>query len=110
MSTTPTRNYAAEAVDIAAGTSRLLPERAHLQALAAQMESVLLEHRGLAQILAAVMVDTGQQNFFLPSDALADVERHRLNVVVTRHPRGMTGAVLVELSRRPAAGSNGRHQ
>jgi hypothetical protein len=94
------RNYAAEAVAILAGQSSLLPELAHLQALAAQTESVLKEHRLLSELLAAAMVDTGQQALFFPAADLERVRRLGINVAVTQNPTNSFGAVLVDLKRR----------
>lgn len=103
MSSEITRNYAAEAVAIATGQSRLLPEPEHLQALAAQMESVLTEKRLLIEILAAAMVDTGQAQLYFPAEDLARVRTLGLNVTIEKDPRNMPGAVIVALSKRPAA-------
>lgn len=95
------RNFASEAVAIASGTSTIFPQREHLQVLAAQMESVLAEHRLLTEILSAAMVDTGQSQLFFPAEALAHVRKHGLNVVITQNPKTAPGAVIVELSKRP---------
>jgi hypothetical protein len=101
------RNYAAEAVAIVSGTTSLLPEPAHLQALAAQMESVLKEHRLLTEMLAAIMVDTGQQQIYLPAEHLDRVRRHGVNVQITQNPKNAPGAVIVDLTRRPLAAPAG---
>jgi hypothetical protein len=107
-----TRNYAEEAVKILQGESRMLVELGHLQALAAQMESVLGEHRLLSQLLAVVLLDNGVEQMFIPAEPLADVEQKGLNVTVLKNPPRRPGAAIVALTRRPqitdAAGTPAR--
>lgn len=97
MTDTITRNYAAEAVAIAAGTSRILPEAEHLQALAAQMESVLKEKQLLIEMLCAAMVDTQQKVLYFPKEDLERVRTNAMNVVIQKEK---TEAYTVTLSRR----------
>lgn len=97
------RNFVTEAMAIITGESRILPEPEHLQALAAQMESVLKEKQLLVECLCAVMVDTQQKQLYFALDDLERVRAGGINFVV--EPVKQTGAFIVRISRRPTAPS-----
>lgn len=97
------RNYAKEAVEIVQGQTRMIPEPEHLQAMAAQVESVLRDNKLLLNVIAAAMVDTNQSALYFPAEALANVEQQQLFLAFERNPGGRDGAMLITLKRRPAA-------
>lgn len=78
------RNWAAEATAIASGESQRLPEREHLQALAAHAEQVIRHSMKLGEIVLALMLDNGVQQLPIPGGILHSVRARRLSLEI--HP------------------------
>lgn len=76
------RNWASEAQAIAAGESRLLPEREHLMALAQHAEAAIRHQLKLGEILLAIMVDNGFQRLPIPGGLLHSVRARRLGLEI----------------------------
>jgi hypothetical protein len=102
MSDDVQRNYLNEAMAIIGGQSRIIAEADHLRALAAQQESILREHRLLAEVLAAILIDVNQPSIVLAAADLTQRQDKILDVRITQNHKEK-GAVLVDLCRRPMA-------
>jgi hypothetical protein len=82
------RNWNAEAVAIAAGESRLLPQREHLQALAQHAEQSIAKTIKIASILIAFMVDNGFEKVPVPGGLLSFVRGYGLDIQPLRREDG----------------------
>ena len=82
MSDEITRNWPVEAAAIAAGESRLLPEREHLIALAQHAESAIRHSVQLGEIVVAIMADNGVQQLPMPGGLLHSVRSRRLGLEI----------------------------
>lgn len=76
------RNYASEAAAIAAGESRLLPEREHLVALANHAEQAIRHSIHLGEIILAIMLDNGVKQLPMPGGLLRSVRARRLGLEI----------------------------
>jgi len=82
------RNYAQEAAQIVAGQSRLIPEKAHLLAMAGQVQSAAMNVETLAKSLAAVMVDNDLVTMTLPKELFDEVAKRQAGIQIERRPDG----------------------
>lgn len=69
-----TRNWAAEAAAIASGESQIIPEREHVQALAAHAEASIAKTLKMGSILTAFLVDEGLMKVHMPAACLDRVK------------------------------------
>lgn len=89
----PPRDYFNEAQQIAAGQSRMLASREHVQALLTFVQSLQGNVQQMGQILAAILLDQLQPGqapvMFIPTDMVESVKGRRTGVVIKATPQGL---------------------
>jgi hypothetical protein len=106
--TTPTpaqdqQRFLKEAVAIAEGKSRLLPQREHVQVLASQMESVLKNVQTLGEVIAALMSVAGGDRLPIRAELLWKIRAQQSSVVLETTPDGSLIVHLRQSKPEPMA-------
>lgn len=84
----PPRNYADEAARIVAGESMLLPEKAHLVAMAGQVESAARNVRTLTTAIASLMLQASKHQLVVSAEKLQAVLDTRTHIQIIQHRDG----------------------
>jgi len=84
MSNEPTRPYLQEAVQIASGTSRLLPQREHLMALATEFEAVVALNKTYSEAMSVLMMFARSPRFPISAEAVMKVRAQKSEMHVER--------------------------
>lgn len=99
------RNYDAEARAIIDERGLLLPERAHLLALDAQLQAMNRNVILLGHLLLAVLYDSGQPAMSMPKALLETVKKLNLMPLIHAQPDGSIVVKAVPLGPVPTNGN-----
>jgi hypothetical protein len=97
-----TRNWISEAVSIASGESRLLPEKEHLQVLANHAEASIAKLVKIAGILVALMIDNDMEEATVPGELITTAKGMGLDIQTARRDNGdefKDGTIVLTLKR-----------
>lgn len=82
------RDYLSEVRAILAGTTSLLPERAHLEAVDRQLTTMNRNLLALSEVLLAVLDDNGVTGMSVPKSTIAKVRNAAVIPVLQLRPDG----------------------